>query len=82
MDKLVICKLWLQVLVMQLPEAEFLSKLSKDKLVLLNQIWTISVNNCKINKEDIEKVAKFLGMYIILKFFLSEFCSHYLYYER
>ena len=69
MDKLAICKLRFQVLVMQLPEAEFLSKQLQNHLLLLNQIWTISVNNCKINKGDIEKVAKFLGMYIILKGF-------------
>ena len=62
MDKLVICKLWLQVLVMQLPEAEFLSKQLQNQLLLLNQIWTISVHKCKINRGVIEKVVKFPGM--------------------
>ena len=79
MNKLAIYKLRLQVLVMQLPEAEFLSKQLQNHLLLLNQIWTISVNNCKINKGDIEKVAKFLGMCTLFKsVFRSEFCSHYL----
>ena len=76
MDKLAICKLRFQVLVMQLPEAEFLSKQLQNHLLLLNQIWTISVNNCKINKGDIEKVAKFPGNVHNFKVFFVQNSAH------